>query len=68
MQTLKEIIEAISDIEGVDKKDVMGLAVEFGTISKGGMSLLSAYEYDGKIIVDIGTAEDDEENLKMSGY
>ena len=57
---LREIISAIStpDGLGVDYEKVLDMEVEFDTASRHGLTLLSVYEYGGKILIDIGTAED----------
>jgi len=68
MQTLKEIVKAISNVDGMNNKDAMEMEVEFNTLDRDGLSLLSVYEYGGKIIIDVGTTADDEQNVWNSGY
>lgn len=65
---LRKIINAVSTPDGVDNEAALDMEVEFCTLGRDGLTLLSAYEHDGKILVDIGTSEDDEKNMEMLGY
>ena len=60
---LKEIISVILTPDGVDSKDALDMEVEFDTIGKYGLTLLSSYEDKDKILIDIGSS--DEKNLTL---
>ena len=65
---LKDIIDEISNVEGIDKQEALDMEVEFCVLRKsihdeGEILLLDTYEYNGKIFIDIGTAEDDKKRL-----
>ena len=52
---LKEVLKALKDPDHVDEdEDVLNMQVEFNTINRANLILLSVYVYEGKIIVDVG--------------
>ena len=57
MITVTELQELFEGLPG-------DMEIEFCTLNRGGLEVLSAYEHDGRILVDIGTDEDDELNMK----
>lgn len=56
--TLSDLILALSEIDDVDTAEVLGMEVEFCTINRDGLDLLSVYEHEGKILIDVGTMDD----------
>lgn len=61
---LKDVVEAMKTPDDVDYKEASEMEVEFCSISKDNMNLLSVYEHEDKIIIEIGTDEDNEEHTK----
>jgi len=62
--TFGEMLKAISEPDDIEKSKAMNMDVEFCTINRHGLSLLSVYESGGKICIDIGTSEDCEQHNK----
>lgn len=65
---LKHIVDELLNVEGVDRQEALEMEAEFCVLSKKTddtsiLLLLGAYEYDGRVFIDIGTTEDDERML-----
>ncbi len=56
--TLREIIECLKTPDHINHSEALEMEVEFNTISNSNLELISVYEYNGKIIIDIGTDDD----------
>jgi hypothetical protein len=68
--TLYEIMEAIGALdneEGMEAKEAMNMDVEFFTKDSEAMTLLSVYEYKGKIILNVGTERIEKDYKKSYG-
>jgi len=63
---LKDVIKCLKTPHGMTYKEAMDMEVEFNTINRLGLQLLSVFEDDGKIIVDIGTKKDDEDRRQIA--
>ena len=61
---LRELLDSLANPDHISTDKALGLEVEFCTISRPNLSLLSVYEDDGKIVIDIGTSEDSNERNK----
>ena len=62
--TLKEFIEDIQK-ELEENPDWADREIEFCTIDRDNLLYLSIYDCEDKVCFDIGTEEDDEENISM---
>jgi hypothetical protein len=62
--TLKEHIDYLSR-ELKENPDWADREIEFCTIDRDNLLFLSVYDREDKVCFDIGTAEDDEENISM---
>lgn len=62
---LRELLDSLTNPDHISADKALDLEVEFCTIYRTNLSLLSAYEDDGKIIIDIGTNEDNDKKNEM---
>ena len=63
---LKDVIGAFTTPDGcgdMSAPEMLEMDVEFCTLGRDNLSLLSVYENEGKIVVDIGTEEDDDTRI-----
>ena len=63
--TLRELLRHLTNPDHISTNKALGLEVEFCTIDKSNLSLLSVYEDEGKIIIDIGTNKDSNKRNEM---
>ena len=67
---LKEFIKELGDertweLYDIKLEDALEMEIEFNTINRGGLELLSIFESEGKVSIDVGTEEDNDENNEM---
>ena len=55
--------DANEELSWMNYAGLLDMEVEFNTAGRYGLTLLSAYEQDGKILIDIGSS--DEKNLTL---
>lgn len=63
--TLQDLLNILANPDHIDTNKALNLEIEFCTIDKHNLSLLSVYEDNGKIIIDIGTHKDNERRNKI---
>ena len=62
---LRELLDSLTNPDHISADKAMDLEVEFCTIAKSNLSLLSVYEDEGKIIIDIGTNKDSDKRNEI---
>lgn len=62
--TLRELLADLTNPDHISADKALDLEVEFCTRGRTNLSLLSVYEDDKKIVIDIGTSEDSNERNK----
>ena len=63
--TLQKLLNILANPDHIDTAKALNLEIEFCTIDKHNLSLLSVYEDNRKIIIDIGTYKDNEKRNKV---
>lgn len=62
---LRELLKHLTNPDHIRANKALGLEVEFCTIDKSNLSLLSVYEDEGKIVIDIGTDKDSDKRNEI---
>lgn len=63
--TLQDLLNSLTNPDHIDTAKALNLEIEFCTIDRHNLSLLSVYEDNGKIIIDIGTHKDNEKRNRV---
>ncbi len=56
--TLRDLLNDLAKPDHITSDEALDLEVEFCTIDRCGLGLLSVHESDGRVFIDIGTTQD----------